>query len=507
MHNGMSQLSPAFTRVSTGIPGLDTVLGGGLLQSGIYIIEGVPGAGKTISGNQMCFSHIAAGGRVVYITLMSESHARMIGHLRSLSFYDASVVGDALYYLSGIGVLTADGLDGLLHLARQAVRDRAATLLVLDGLGMVQEIAGTETAMRTFIQQLQLFLEGVGCTALMLMRPVNETQNPVQTMVDGVITLRDAQLQANPARFLCVRKFRGSDYLRGDHAHEITANGIVVHPRTEVRYTAPWVRGDGRETMPFGAPRLDTMLGSGLLSGSMTLLYGAPGTKKTILGLQFLAEGIRREQPGLYFGFYEQPPRLLTTADRLGLGLRAATERGLLEWMWQPPLEQGIDALAEQLLAAVARMGVRRLVFDGLDQMRLMTTPRDRFPRFFAALSNELRACDVTGVFILESQEIFSHTVAVPDNIGSVADNVLFVRPAAVEGQLVKLLSIIKMRESGYDATIRQLLITDAGIDVADSPLHTAISPADGPHPAVAGPTSTTFAMERGDADGSGSRG
>jgi circadian clock protein KaiC len=73
--------------VPTGIPGLDTVLRGGFLKAGIYIVRGEPGTGKTIFGNQFCFNHVAAGHRAVYVTLLAETHDRMMLHMQTMSFF------------------------------------------------------------------------------------------------------------------------------------------------------------------------------------------------------------------------------------------------------------------------------------------------------------------------------------------------------------------------------------------------------------------------------------
>jgi circadian clock protein KaiC len=92
---------PPLARVSSGVPGLDTILNGGFLQGGIYLIMGAPGTGKTILSNQICSHHVAGGERALYVTLLAESHARMLAHLRTLSFFDSSVVADGLCWLSG----------------------------------------------------------------------------------------------------------------------------------------------------------------------------------------------------------------------------------------------------------------------------------------------------------------------------------------------------------------------------------------------------------------------
>ena len=101
---------PQLERLATGIPGLDTVLGGGLFRTGVYMLHGQPGSGKTILANQICHHHVAQGGRAVYVTLLAESHARMLQHLRPLSFFDDSAIPERLSYLSAFHDLEAEGL-------------------------------------------------------------------------------------------------------------------------------------------------------------------------------------------------------------------------------------------------------------------------------------------------------------------------------------------------------------------------------------------------------------
>src|SRR5215204_531668 len=123
----MTELAPQAQRLlrqTTGIAGLDRILDGGFFQGGLYIIAGPPGAGKTILGNQLCFHHVASGGRAVFVTVLTESHSRMLAHLSSLSFFDPTSLGDRLLYLSGYSVLLSEGLTGLLKLLRRVVRDQ-----------------------------------------------------------------------------------------------------------------------------------------------------------------------------------------------------------------------------------------------------------------------------------------------------------------------------------------------------------------------------------------------
>ena len=120
-------------RIPTGVPGLDTVLRGGFLRGGIFIVQGSPGAGKTILGNQICFHHVAQGGRALYVTLLAENHARMLLHIGQLGFFEEAVIPERLYYISAFRVLEQEGLPAMLNLLRREVQARGASVLVLDG--------------------------------------------------------------------------------------------------------------------------------------------------------------------------------------------------------------------------------------------------------------------------------------------------------------------------------------------------------------------------------------
>ena len=119
-------------RVQTGIRGLDTILRGGFFQGSVYLVQANPGSGKTILGNQICFNHVAKGGRAVFVTLLTESHSKLLAQLENLAFFDASVIGDKLTYVTAYQALEKDKLKGLLVLLRKIVRDHDATMLVID---------------------------------------------------------------------------------------------------------------------------------------------------------------------------------------------------------------------------------------------------------------------------------------------------------------------------------------------------------------------------------------
>jgi circadian clock protein KaiC len=471
--SGGAGVKPGEERVQTGIPRLDFILKGGFKAGGTYAVMGPPGGGKTIFANQVCCNHIEMkGGRCVYMTLLIETHAKMVAHLSSLSFFKPEYMPDRLCYVSGYQVVREGSFPALLELIRRTLRERKATFFVIDGMESAEQFASSPQAYREFVHALQAFTSMLGCTTLLISN-LRDRTHVENALVDGVIELSDQLVGPRAVRELTVHKFRGSDYLRGRHEVEITGEGIAIHPRTEVQFSAPPERAsEQRIRMGFGLQRLDEMLGGGVPSGSTTALLGAPGTGKTLLGLSFLVEGARQGQRGLYFGFYEPPPRLIEKAEDVGIPLQRYVKDGRIELVWQPPLEHFMDALAEQLLDKLrADEGKtrQRLFIDGAEGFRAAAVYPDRIPRFLSALTNQLRMQDVTTV-MTDELELFHPELALPTpELANVVETVVLLRYLELRSQIFRLLSVMKMRESRYDTALREFRITPQGIDVAGS--------------------------------------
>jgi circadian clock protein KaiC len=463
------QGSEPIERVTTGIEGLDLVLGGGLPKGGISIVQGTPGAGKTILGNQLCFHHVANGGRALYVTLLAENHARMLQHMGQLSFFNTSVVPDRLYYISAFRTLEEHGLKGLLDLLRREVLNRDATLLILDGLIAVEESAATARDFKKFIHELQAQATLSDCTMLLLTGAPSKPISPEHTMVDGVLELRSELYGRRAERDLQVHKMRGIDVIRGRHTVRIDSSGMLVFPRLEGLLAHPTadggVSGASRST---GLKELDRMTGGGLPRGSTTLLIGPAGSGKTTLGLHMLTQ-CSVEEPGLLFGFYETPAALEVKAAAIKLPLRKLIKSGAVEVIWQPTTEAMIDEIGHRLLAAVRRRGVMRLVVDGLGGFERLAPDRSRLDAILSAFNNEFFNLGTTTLYIAEA-EVSGGIKGVPldglvlKGVSPVAQNILLMRYVELRSTLYRMLSVLKVRDQQIDPQLHVYEMTSSGV-------------------------------------------
>jgi circadian clock protein KaiC len=464
-NRSVTQILP---RLTSGIPGLDDILGGGFIEGASYIIQGQPGAGKTIFANQISFSAVAAGRKVLYVTLLAETHDRLFQSLGTLNFFDKDRLGVSISYVSVFQTLREHGLSAVVTMLRQETRRQGATLLVFDGLLNARDRAITDLDVKTFVAEVQSQAAFVGCTVLFLTSAKLDSVSPEHTMVDGVIELHDELFGVRSIRRLEVRKSRGSAAWTGYHLYEISTSGITVYPRIEAAYALPTVPDEPQQRhVASGVKGLDFLLGGGLPHGSVTVLYGPTGSGKTSLGLSFLSQASAAE-PAMLFGFYETPNRVLLKAEALGVDLKTPHEAGHLELMWHPMTENLLDKLAHKLLRTVNERGIKRLFIDGLGGFERAAIFPGRMVEFFATLTNELRARGVTIVASAELKDLYGPQVAAPGpEVSSLVDNLIMLRNVELESKLKRIVTVLKVRDRHFEALLHEIIFGNSGLEVA----------------------------------------
>jgi len=457
-------------RLSTGIPRLNIILGGGLVEGASYIVQGQPGAGKTIFSNQVAFAKASRGGKVLYVTLLAETHDRLFQALGTLDFFDRTQLGVSIFYVSVFQTLREEGLSAVVSLIRQEIARQGATLLVFDGLLNASDRGDTTLDVKTFVAEVQSQAAFAGCTVLFLTSTRFAEDSPEHTMVDGVIELHNELVGVRTVRRLQVKKSRGSASLGGYHQFEITAAGLVAYPRLEAILSTEAIEDrSGAKRIASGTAGFDAMLGGALPESSVTLVFGPSGCGKTSLGLNFLNQA-SAEEPALHFGFYETPSRLLKKARALGVDLETPVNLGFLEVIYNPMTENLLDKLGHRLLDAIRSRGVKRLLIDGLGGFERAAVHPSRLVEFFAALTNEVRALGVTTIATWELRDLFGPTVTAPGSeISSLLDNLVMLRHVELGSRYKRTISVLKVRDSGYEPVIHELEFGSKGLSVTSA--------------------------------------
>ncbi len=454
--------------IATGVPNLDVVLGGGIPQGSVVFVVGAPGSGKTTLALQIAMHFGSGGGKVVLVSTLSTAASRLVRHMRGFTFWDERLLGSTITMTSLAPVLSAS-VDAVLNALVETVRAHDARLLIVDGFQTVSDLHSAAPELRAMVHQLAVQLAPLGCTTLLTSSLVPHTgQNtpPEFAICDGIVELSERDVGAQQVRSLRVWKMRGVRNLLGEHTLQIASEGITIYPRAEARITMERADVEPRQ-LSSGAPELDSMLGGGLPAGSVSVLAGAPGTGKTLLALQYLAEGVGRGEHGLFLGFRESARQLQEKARAFKLDLDSAVEGGGLKIVRRAPVELNVDQLTAELVALLEASPVQRLVIDTIGEFEQSIVDERRRSNVMASLLELLRARGVTALLTREiGQIVASELNFVQSPLELLAENLILLRYVELKHELIRVVSVLKMRDSAHDSSIRQYRIDAEGVRV-----------------------------------------
>ena len=461
--------------VPTGIEGLDDVLGGGLQRRRLYLVEGVPGSGKTTLAMQFLLTAVARGEPVLYVTL-SETREELNSVAASHGWSLDKIAMHEM--MPSEGVLDPDEQSTMFHPSEielaQTTRAILAdvdrhnpTCIVIDSLSELRMLSGGPLRYRRQILALKQFFASHGCIVVLLDDMTGfEPDVQVQSIVHAVLRLE----QLNPEygsdrRRLRVIKYRAQEFRSGYHDYCIRRGGLQVFPRL---VAAEHRRTLSRTKLASGIPALDSMLGGGLEQGTSTLFVGAAGTGKSTLAAQFAAAAASRGQHAAVFIFDESTATLLTRTSQLGIPLREAVEKGLVTIRPVDPAELSPGEFVQQVRSAVERDNAAVIVIDSLNGY-LNAMPGERYLVIqLHELLAYLAQCNVATIMVSAHQGLIGQMTATVDAT-YLADAVVLLRFFEARGEIRQALSVVKKRGSSHERSIREFGLQNGAIRVGET--------------------------------------
>ena len=485
-------------KLPTGVRGLDDILGGGIPEYSFNIIAGPPGGGKTTLAHQIVFANATEQNPAIYFTVLGEPALKMLRYQQQYSFFDLAKMGKAVRFINLSEVVLGKDLEAVLAGIIAQVTALNPGIVVVDSFRTVVRRAFATTGeleMQSFIQRLAQFLTSWQATTFLVGEYVQEEMrdNPIFTIADGLLWLSQVPDRNSVGRKLQIIKLRGQESVPGLHTIRISGDGLQAFSRT-LGFVAQEKRPAQRRRLSMGIPELDKMMGGGILEGDSLLVAGPSGTGKSALATQFIAAGLRNGEPGIIAIFEERPKGYTSRADSFGLDLKSPQDEGKLEVIYMRPLDLSVDETMQEILDGVKRVGAKRLVIDSLVSLEMALAPGFR-EDYRESLYRMIVALTGAGVTILSTVEVednftgfsFSHYT-----ISFLTDDIIRLRYVEIDGQLRKVLVVIKMRGGNHSKDIREYVISDKGV-VVISPrntdyvgLTTGIPTRTGPQPAQA---------------------
>lgn len=459
--------------ISTGIPGLDNILGGGLTKERLYLLEGDPGAGKTTIALQFLIEGAKRGEPVLYITLAeNDIELRAVAESHGFSM-DGVTVHEVIPEES---ILDPDEQYTILHpsevelsetnsLILSVVEKLKPTRVVLDSLSELQLLSGSALRYRRHVLALKQYFSRRACTALLLDdKTAIGGDQQVRSIAHGVISLQHTESEYGAERRLIrIVKYRGIPFRRGPHDYCIVSGGVIVYPRIVAAESRELAK---RSKMSSGLAALDALLGGGIEEGSSTLISGPPGTGKSSLGAQFVQTVTAQGKPAAMFLFEESFNTMLNRADGMGLDLRTPYHSGLLKVHQIDPAEMSPGEFTH-IVCKAADDGAKVIVIDSLNGY-LNAMPSASFLN--THLHEVLTYLGQRGVvtFLVGVQQGIVGAMTTGIDVSYMADNVLILRYFEAYGAVEKAISVFKKRGSQHETTLRQFCITADGIKVGN---------------------------------------
>jgi circadian clock protein KaiC len=466
--------------LSTGVPGLDTLLGGGLSEFSFSLIAGAPGSGKTTLAHQIMFSLASPERKALFFTVLGEPPLKMLRYQQQYSFFDLDKVGDSIRYVNLAEDLRAGDFSGVLERIMKEVEDFTPGLVFVDSFRSVVQTAksGNEGVadLQYFIQELGTRMSSWQATTFLIGEYVNaETEaNPIMTVADGLISLSQIHEMNSVLRKIRVVKMRGQAHMSGSHTFRITGDGLRVYPRLLPPLADDHHRGreagavarDPRR-ISTGVPDLDKMMNGGLPQGHSMLVVGPSGSGKTILGTRFLQEGVRQGEKGVAL-YFEKGTSRLRNAE-----LADMVQEGHVTIVESRSLDLSVEELLDDLNAAIDRTDARRVVIDSLSELGLYLAPEYRIDlrqAVFRVLSS-LAKRGVSVAVTVGLEDRFNELRFSIDDISFLTDAVVAMRYAEMEGRIARLISVVKVRGIAHSCDLREFRITDQGIEIDAGPV------------------------------------
>ena len=459
-------------RLPTGVPGLDEVLGGGLPEFSFNLIAGQPGSGKTTLAHQIMFALATPERSAIYFTVLGEPPLKMLRYQQQFDYFNSEAINSSIRFINLSEEAMEGDLDRVLRRIVEEVTTHSPGLVFVDSFRSVVVASQTQgmrpNNLQQFVQQLGMLMTSWRATTFLLGEYFTEADaNPVFTVADGLIWMRQSVQRNSMVRKIEILKMRGQPSLSGLHSFRLDTTGIKVFVPANAVLAAQGAASPAppgtRLTM--GIAGLDEMLGGGLPRGYSLLVAGPSGSGKSNLAAAFLSEGVRCGETGVIAPFEQDPNR---SRDRTVANLIRSGHVGFVD---MKALDVSIDEVLVLLLSEIRRLKATRVVIDSLSGFELALAPtyRDDFRESLSRLVSSLAGAGVTMLMTTELEDRYTDLRFSPYGTAFMTDAIIVQRYIEVESRLRRVMAVVKVRASAHSDELREYSIDGDGIHIGQT--------------------------------------
>ncbi len=473
--NGPGQERVTIGQLPTGVAGLDEILGGGLPEYSFNILAGAPGCGKTTLAHQLMFANATPERPALYFTVLGEPAIKMLRYQQQYTFFEHAKMDGAIRFINLSQIVLDQDLGAVLDAIVKEVEASQPGVVVVDSFRtVVRKVLNnaSEVELQGFVQRLALHLTSWQATTFLIGEYVEGElrDNPVFTVADGLIWLYQSVERNSIVRKMQIMKLRGQESVPGLHTFRITEHGLQTFPRTFGLTNNKSEHVKGRRRLSTGVPKLDDLMGGGIPEGDSLLVAGPSGGGKTVLGIQFIAEGLVQGEPGIVAMFEELPDEFMQRSASFGYDLSKNLKDGSLKLIYLRPLDLSVDETVNEIVNAVKEIGCKRLVIDSLVGFEMALAPdfRSDFRESLYRMIGALTRLGVTIISTVEVEENFTSMGLSNFTISFLADDIVRLRYASINGQLRKIMMVVKMRRSKHSIDMCAYEVTSKGLAIGE---------------------------------------